>query len=176
MASSSINGSDPDLATRPQAYGFNGLLLNKTSTAMLDVSQPSYISAVQSLLAGGESWNITASVSATVATFNNSRAENETEYESYLKSFCEAAQESSGAHTHQSMMNHWSVVLLDHASLGTCRCSTLVSCPIQPYSMRQIALTSRITHNCTLSTGSSATAPGPSLEVASSLSQARVLA
>ena len=118
VASSSINGSVPHLPTRPQAYGFNVLLLNNESTAMLDIPQPSYISAVQSLLAGGESWKITAPVLATVATFNNSRAENETEYESYLESFCEAGQESSGAFTHQSLMNDWSVVLLDHASPG----------------------------------------------------------
>ncbi|MCJ1376513.1 hypothetical protein MMC20_007756 [Loxospora ochrophaea] len=118
VASPSINGSDPPLPTCPQAYGFNVLLLNNESTAMLDIPQPSYISAVQSLLAGGESWNITAQVIATVATFNNSRAENEAEYLSYLKSFCQAGQESSGAYTHQSLMNDWSVVLLDHASPG----------------------------------------------------------
>ena len=118
VASSSINGSDPLLPTRPQAYGFNVLLLNNQSSAMLDIPQPSYVSAVQSLLAGGESWNITAQVTATVATFNNSRAENETEYESYIEYFCEAGKESSGAYTHQSMMNGWSIVLLDHASPG----------------------------------------------------------
>lgn len=118
VASSSINGSEPPLPTRPQAYGFNVLLLNNQSTAMLDIPQPSYITAVQSLLAGGESWNITAQVIATVATFNNSRAENETEYESYLEAFCEAGEESSGAYTHQSLMNDWSIVLLDHASPG----------------------------------------------------------
>ena len=118
VASSSINGSDPPLPTRPQAYGFNVLLLNNQSSAMLDIPQPSYVSAVQSLLAGGESWNITAQVTATVATFNNSRAENETEYESYIEYFCEAGEESSGAYTHQSMMNGWSIVLLDHASPG----------------------------------------------------------
>lgn len=118
VASSSINGSEPHLPTRPQAYGFNVLLLNNESTAMLDIPQPSYISAVQSLLAGRESWNITAPVIATVATFNNSRAENETEYESFLESFCEAGQESSGAYTHQSLMNYWSIVLLDHVSPG----------------------------------------------------------
>ena len=118
VASSSINGSDPHLPTHPQAYGLNVLLLNNESTAMLDIPQPSYISTVQSLLASGESWNITAPVVAIVATLNNSRAENETEYESYLESFCEAGQASSGAYTQQSLMNHWSVVLLDHASPG----------------------------------------------------------
>ena len=118
VASSSINGSDPPLPTGPQPYGFNVLLLNSESTAMLDIPQPSYISAVQHLLAGGESWNITAEVIATVATFNNSRAENEAEYESYFESFCHAGEASSGAYTHQSSINGWSVVLLDHASPG----------------------------------------------------------
>ena len=118
VASSSINGSDPPLPTRPQAYGFNVLLLNDQSTAMLDIPQPSYITAVQSLLAGGESWNISAQVIATVATFNNSRAENETEFESYVELFCEDGEQSSGAYTHQSLMNDWSIVLLDHASPG----------------------------------------------------------
>ena len=118
VASSSINGSDPPLPTHPQAYGFNVLLLNHESTAMLDIPQPSYISAVQSLLAGGESWNITAQVIATVATHNTSRAENESAYESYLESFCMAGEDSSGAYTHQSLMNLWSVVLLDHPSPG----------------------------------------------------------
>lgn len=118
VASSPINGSDPPLPTGPQPYGFNVLLLNNETTAMLDIPQPSYISAVQSLLAGGESWNITAQVLATVATFNNSRAENESEYESYFESFCLAGQDSSGAYSHQSLMNNYSVVLLDHASPG----------------------------------------------------------
>ena len=118
VASSSINGSEPLLPARPQAYGFNVLLLNNQSTAMLDIPQPSYISAVQSLLAGGESWNTTAQVIATVATFNNSRAENETKYKSYLESFCVAGENSSGAYTHQSLMDGWCVVLLDHASPG----------------------------------------------------------
>ena len=118
VASSSINGSAPPLPPRAQAYGFNVLLLNDQSTAMLDIPQPSYITAVQSLLAGGESWNITAQVIATVATFNNSRAENETEFESYVELICEDGEHSSGAYTHQSLMNDWSIVLLDHASPG----------------------------------------------------------
>ncbi|KAM0802951.1 hypothetical protein BDR22DRAFT_74889 [Usnea florida] len=118
VASSSINGSDPHLPTHPQAYGVNVLLLSNESTAMLDIPQPSYISTVQSLLASGESWNITAPVIATVATLNNSRAENETEYESSFEKFCEDAQASSGAYTQQYLFTNWSVVLLDHASPG----------------------------------------------------------
>ena len=37
VASSPINGSDPPLPTRPQAYGFNVILLNSESTALLDI-------------------------------------------------------------------------------------------------------------------------------------------
>ena len=113
VASSPQTGSEPPLPTYAQAYGFNVLLLNNESTAMLDIPQPSYVSAVQQLLAGGESWNITAPVIATVATFNHSMAN-----ESYFESFCENAAASSGAYTHQSMMNNWAIELVDHPSPG----------------------------------------------------------
>ncbi|SLM39208.1 hypothetical protein LPUS_09700 [Lasallia pustulata] len=113
VASSLQTGSEPPLPIHAQAYGFNVLLLNNESTAMLDIPQPSYVSAVQQLLAGGESWNITAPVIATVATFNHSMTN-----ESYFESFCESAAASSGAYTHQSMMNDWAIELVDHASPG----------------------------------------------------------
>lgn len=118
VASSSQTGSEPPLPMHAQAYGFNVLLLNNESTAMLDIPQPSYVSAVQKLLAGGESWNITAPVVATVATFNHSKAKDPGAYESYFDSFCEGAEESSGAYTHMSMMNDWAIELLDHPSPG----------------------------------------------------------
>ena len=35
-----------------------------------------------------------------------------------LVKFCAAGEDSSGAYTHQSLMNLWSVVLLDHPSPG----------------------------------------------------------
>jgi hypothetical protein len=65
VASSPQNGSDPPLPLHAHAYGFNILSLNNESTAMLGMPQPSYISAVQELLAGGGSWNLTARVLAT---------------------------------------------------------------------------------------------------------------
>ncbi|KAL8737747.1 MAG: hypothetical protein Q9181_001375 [Wetmoreana brouardii] len=74
VTSSQQNGSEPPLPTDAQAYGFNILLLNNESAAVLDIPQPSYVSAVQSLLAGGESWNISAPVFATVAAYNHSRS------------------------------------------------------------------------------------------------------
>lgn len=85
---------------------------------MLDIPEPSYVSTVQKLLAGGESWNITAPVFATVATFNHSETEDRDEFESYFISFCEDAKASSGAFSHMSMMNDFCVNLIDHASPG----------------------------------------------------------
>ncbi|KAL8653621.1 MAG: hypothetical protein Q9226_003773 [Calogaya cf. arnoldii] len=63
MASSLQDGSEPPLPAHPQAYGFNILLLNNETSAALDAPQPSYVAAVQTLLVGGESWNITATIS-----------------------------------------------------------------------------------------------------------------
>ncbi|KAL8941150.1 MAG: hypothetical protein Q9216_002415 [Gyalolechia sp. 2 TL-2023] len=116
--SSPQNGSEPSLPTQAQPYGFNSLLLNNGSAAVLDIPQPSYISAVQKMLASGESWNISAPVSATVATLNRSEPRDPDEYRRDFLSFCFAVRESSGAYTHMTMMNDWSVVLLNHASPG----------------------------------------------------------
>ncbi|KAF4918935.1 hypothetical protein CGCVW01_v008387 [Colletotrichum viniferum] len=70
------NGSEPPLPTTfPQAYGYNLLLLNKSSAASLDILHANYILAIQELLAPGESWNLTAPVLGTVATFNESATE-----------------------------------------------------------------------------------------------------
>ncbi|KAI4129187.1 MAG: hypothetical protein LQ338_002346 [Usnochroma carphineum] len=117
-ASPPQNNSEQPLPSFPQPYGFNILLLGRKSAAMLDIPQPSYVSAVQVLLVGGESWNITAPVFATVATFNHSKTTDEEGYKSFFEDMCEAAGESSGAYTHASMMNDWSVVLLNRPSPG----------------------------------------------------------
>ncbi|KAI4088808.1 MAG: hypothetical protein L6R37_008146 [Teloschistes peruensis] len=109
--------SEPPLPTQPKAYGYNILLLNNESSAILDIPQPSYVSAVQALLSDGESWNVSAPVYATVATFNHSSTKDKA-YKRFFYSFCKDAQKSSGAYTHMSMMNEWSLVLLDHASPG----------------------------------------------------------
>ena len=119
VATSQQNGVEPPLPTAAQAYGYNVLLLNNESAAILDIPQPSYISTIQALLNNGESWNITSSVVATVATLNHTkldeqRSTNKTDF----LSFCEAAQASSGAYTHQDLMNFYSINLLDHPSPG----------------------------------------------------------
>ncbi|KAL8964357.1 MAG: hypothetical protein Q9183_004508 [Haloplaca sp. 2 TL-2023] len=118
VATSQENDSEPDLPNFPQPYGFNVLLLANESAAVLDIPQPSYISAVQKSLAGGESWNISASVFATVATLNHSAETDQDEYESFFDDFCLAARKSSGAYSKATLMNEWAIVLLNHASPG----------------------------------------------------------
>ncbi|KAL8962204.1 MAG: hypothetical protein Q9193_001358 [Seirophora villosa] len=118
VASSPQNGAEPPFPTSAQTYGYNILLLHNESAAVLDIPQPSYLSAVQTLLAGGESWNITAPVSATVATLNQSKTRDPVNYASDFDSRCSDARASSGAYTHMSMINDWSVVLLSHPSPG----------------------------------------------------------
>ena len=163
VAASPQNGSDPPMPLQSFASGFNVLSLNNESTAMLDIPQPAYVSAVQKLLAGGESWNITAPVRATVATFNHSRTTNQTAYDSFLLDFCKAGQDSSGAYTHMSMMNHMSVALLDHASPGdqTLQYIALTQDPGIEYDVSCLIFPSL--QSCMISTGKCARALGPSL-------------
>lgn len=118
FAAASSSDVPTTLPTAPRAYGFNILLLNNESVAALDLPQPSYVSTIQDSLAIGESWNINATVLAVVATANHSKTEHPSAYDAYFQDFCEAASESSGAYTHMSMMNDWSIELLNHASPG----------------------------------------------------------
>ena len=118
VATSQENDSEPVLPYIPQPYGFNLLLLNKDSAAILDIPHPSYISAVQKLLAGGESWNISAPVFATVATFNHSAETDEDGYVSFFDDFCLAANESSWAYSKMTMLNDWALVLVNAPSPG----------------------------------------------------------
>ncbi|KAF5516318.1 hypothetical protein CGCS363_v000908 [Colletotrichum siamense] len=73
------NLSEPRLPTFPQAYGYNLLLLDESSAASLDILPANYILKIQELLAPDESWNITAPVLGTVATFNESSTEEDFE-------------------------------------------------------------------------------------------------
>ncbi|KAK5093192.1 hypothetical protein LTR70_004834 [Exophiala xenobiotica] len=116
VASAPQNGLELAVPAKPQPYGFNILLLNQNSTALLDVPQPSYVSGIQKLLTLGESWNLTAHGIGTVAAFNNSKDQDEDGYKSYFDAFCEAAADSSGAYAHQSMMNDRSLVRLSPTS------------------------------------------------------------
>lgn len=60
------------LPLSPKAYGFNTLFIDNTSTALLDIPVPEYVSSIQQNLTNQESWNLSASVNATVATYNSS--------------------------------------------------------------------------------------------------------
>ncbi|KAL8877243.1 MAG: hypothetical protein Q9192_008710, partial [Flavoplaca navasiana] len=106
------------LPTLQQPYGFNMLLLNNESAAALDIPQPDYVSAVQALLAGGESWNYSSPVLATVATYNHSRSRDPELFEADFKEICDAARASSGAYTNMTMMNEWIMVLVNRPSPG----------------------------------------------------------
>ena len=108
---------EPQLPTSPKAYGYNVLMLSNESVAILDIPQPEYVSRVQRLLAVGESWRVTARVLATVSRYNNSRSENPEAFRKWVLSFCEAAEESSGAYSKGAMRNA-SIALLDHTSPG----------------------------------------------------------
>ena len=73
VAWSSTTATKLPVPMHKQAYSFDVLLLRNDSTAMLDIPQLDYISGVQSLLAPGESWNLTAPVIGTIAKFNYSK-------------------------------------------------------------------------------------------------------
>lgn len=116
VATSAVNGTEPSLPSQAQPYGFNVLLLNANTTAVLDIPQPHYVSSIQALLAAGESWNITADVMATVATKNTSDITDLSDYASFFDNFCSAGVNSSGAYAQMSRMNGHSVALLSAPS------------------------------------------------------------
>ena len=109
---------------------------------MLDIPQPDCISTLQSLLAPGESWTLTASVIGTISKFNKSRTTDPEDYNSYLMDNSEAAKANSGAYTQMVMLDHHVLVLVGR---------TAPTSPIMP--------------NSTTLLGSLAKLPGPSLAV-----------
>lgn len=86
--SSPVQDSEPQLPGFPQPYGYNILLLNSDSTAVLDTLQPDFITSVQSILAIGESWVVNAPITGTVATLNTSKALDPVGFESAFQSAC----------------------------------------------------------------------------------------
>lgn len=77
---------EPAVQSWPFAYGFNMLVLNNESTAMLDTPNPDYLTAIRSSLAIGDSWNMTASVVGTLATYSGLASDDPT-----FKDFCKTA-------------------------------------------------------------------------------------
>ena len=118
-SSQASNGSEPHPPTYPHPYGFNILSLSNESTAILDLPQPEYVSAVQDLLDLGDSWTITAPVAATVATLNRSMIEDPSEYNSTFTAACEAGQvDNNWALYVTDMYIYWSLILLEKIGIS----------------------------------------------------------
>ncbi|KAL8953586.1 MAG: hypothetical protein Q9222_000581 [Ikaeria aurantiellina] len=116
VAASPINGGEPPLPLGTQVYGFNILLLDNRTTAVLDIPQPEYISTVQNLLAPGESWRITARIAGTVAKFNDSKTIESEAVNSTFMRRCKEAVASSGAYTAMQMLTENCFALLSSPS------------------------------------------------------------
>lgn len=99
-------GVDPSISQRAKTYGFNLLLLNSEDTAMLDIPQPAYISAVQTSLARGESWRVTADVIGTVARYDRSKETNPRAFSSVVRNLCTYG---GGEFFLDTMYNGWAV-------------------------------------------------------------------
>lgn len=68
-ASSDDSTLSPNITT---AYGYNTLLLDSTSAALLDMPLPDYVVSIQQSLQGSDYWKVSAVVNATVARYNAS--------------------------------------------------------------------------------------------------------
>ncbi|KAL8806100.1 MAG: hypothetical protein Q9200_005167 [Gallowayella weberi] len=116
VAASPVHGTEPPVPLDTQVYGFNILLLDNKTTAALDIPQPEYISTVQSLLAPGESWGITARIAGTVAQFDNSKTIESDAVNSTFMRRCNEARASSGAYTAMQMLTENCFALLSSQS------------------------------------------------------------
>jgi hypothetical protein len=72
LAASSNDSIPPPFAELPKGYGYNTLLIDNTTAALLDMPVPDYVTSIQQNLRSGEIWNISASVNATVTKYNTS--------------------------------------------------------------------------------------------------------
>lgn len=117
-ASAVHNTKEPNFPNHTQTHGYNVLLLNKTSTAILDLPHPSYLSKIQDLLALGDSWSVTAPVFATVATFNDSRNQDSKRFYEDFLDFCNLADSSSGAKCYLTDLKKDAINLISHPSPG----------------------------------------------------------
>ncbi|KAI1319326.1 hypothetical protein F5Y16DRAFT_102761 [Xylariaceae sp. FL0255] len=133
-------GEEPSIPAWPQAYGYNILQLDSDTSAALDLPQSSYISEVQSTLADGEAWTISAPVLGTVATLNQSKTADPLGWNQTFMSRCImelygpdlddsitlcSTQNNaclntygSGTYSHNSLLNGWTLQLLSNASPG----------------------------------------------------------
>lgn len=117
------NNSEPLLPMFPQPYGYNILLLNNSTTAVLDIFQTGYLAEIQTLLPLGASWLITAPVAATVAGLTDSKTKNPADFNTTYISACSDANGTghdpwSWDFTRFDMYNEWSLSLLNRKSLS----------------------------------------------------------
>ena len=72
LAASSNDSNPPPFLELPKAYGYNTLLIDNVTAALLDMPHPEYVNSIQQKLSVGETWNVSASVNGTVTTYNTS--------------------------------------------------------------------------------------------------------
>lgn len=106
----------------PQPYGYN-ILLNNSTTAVLDIFQTDYLVEIQTILPLGASWLITASVAATVAGLTDLKTKNPADFNTTYISACSDANGTghdpwSWDFTRFDLYNEWSLSLLNRKSLS----------------------------------------------------------
>lgn len=72
QAASSNDSIPPPFTELPRAYGYNTLLIDNTTAALLDMPAPDYVTSIQQNLGLSETWYVSASVNATVTKYNTS--------------------------------------------------------------------------------------------------------
>ena len=72
LAATSDDNTAPSFSVLPQPFGFNILLLSRTSAAALDAPAPDFVSRIQQGLKSSETWLLTAPVNGLIATHNSS--------------------------------------------------------------------------------------------------------
>jgi hypothetical protein len=72
LAASSNDSIPPPFTELPKAYGYNTLLIDNTTAALLDMPVPDYVTSIQQNLSSNEIWYVSASVNATVTKYNAS--------------------------------------------------------------------------------------------------------
>ncbi|KAI1741511.1 hypothetical protein F4680DRAFT_446971 [Xylaria scruposa] len=106
-------GEEPSLPMEPQPFGYNILLLSDESAAVLDMPHNDYVSSIQSMLAPGELWNMTAPVLGTIAAFDHTKDENLKAWNKTFMDRCLASEEGKTTYSHQTLMNDWAIYLID---------------------------------------------------------------
>ncbi|CAK4033064.1 Hypothetical predicted protein [Lecanosticta acicola] len=96
----------------PHPYGFNTLLLNEHTSALLDAPQANRLKALQQTLRDGESVTITANVSATVTAHNTSA------FPGHDEMLDMACGNISWKMSQEYMFTYYSVFLLANAIVG----------------------------------------------------------